>query len=150
TAPQAAAGVPGVLSNTPPPPTTAQPAPPQGTPSPAATGQQPPVSSDSTSSKNYELGREVAVANTTPGKVKRISVAVALSAKAMRNGKAADVDQIKQLVSAAVGADTARGDQVAVITRSFEPVPETNAPFYEAPWFATVVRNAVALLAVLL
>jgi flagellar M-ring protein FliF len=146
---QPAGGVPGVLSNTPPPPTTAQAGPPQGTPTPAA-GAQPPVTSDSSTSRNFELGREVAVANTTPGKVKRISVAVALSATAMKNGKAADVDQIKQLVSAAVGADTARGDQVAVITRSFETVPAVETPFYEAPWFATVVRNGVALLAVLL
>jgi flagellar M-ring protein FliF len=147
---QGAAGVPGVLSNTPPPPTTAQPGPPQGT-TPAANGAaQPPVSSDTSSTKNYELGREVAVANTTPGKVKRISVAVALSAKAMRNGKAADTEQIKQLVSAAVGADPQRGDQVAVIARNFEPLPDAKAPFYEAPWFATVVRNAVALIAVLL
>ena len=148
-APQPAAGVPGVLANTPPPPTTAQPQPPAGTPQPAA-GAQPPMTSDSTASRNYELGREVAVANSAPGKVKRISVAVALSAKAMKNGKAADVDQIKQLVSAAVGADPARGDQVAVITRSFEPLADVETPFYEEPWFATVVRNGVALLAVLL
>ncbi|MEJ5977498.1 flagellar basal-body MS-ring/collar protein FliF [Novosphingobium sp. PS1R-30] len=146
---QAAAGIPGVLSNTPPPPTTAQAAPPQGTPTPAP-GAPTPQSSDSSTTRNYELGREVAVANTTPGKLKRISVAVALSAKAMKNGKAADVDQIKQLVSAAVGADPARGDQVAVITRSFESIPDVETPFYEAPWFATVVRNVVALIAVLL
>jgi flagellar M-ring protein FliF len=146
---QPVGGVPGVLSNTPPPPTTAQAGPPQGTPTPAA-GAQPPVTSDSTTSRNFELGREVAVANTMPGKVKRISVAVALSATAMKSGKAADIDQIKQLVSAAVGADAARGDQVAVIKRSFESVAAVETPFYEAPWFATVVRNAVALLAVLL
>lgn len=146
---QAAAGVPGVLSNTPPPPTTAQAGPPQGTPAPAA-GAAAPTTGESSSTRNFELGREVAVANTMPGKVKRISVAVALSAKAMRNGKAADIDQIKQLVSAAVGADAARGDQVAVITRSFESLPEVATPFYEAPWFATVVRNVVALLAVLM
>ena len=149
TAQPPAAGVPGVLSNTPPPPTTAQAGPPTGTPA-AAPGAPTPVSTDSSATRNYELGREVAVANTMPGKIKRVSVAVALSAKAMKNGKAADVDQIKQLVSAAVGADTTRGDQVAVITRSFEPVSDTPAPFYEAPWFATVVRNGVALLAVLL
>jgi flagellar M-ring protein FliF len=154
TAGQTAAGVPGVLSNTPPPPTTAQPAPPQGTPqnaqAPGAAGAAP-TTGESSTSRTFELGREVAVANSMPGKVKRISVAVALSAKAMKNGKAADVDQIKQLVSAAVGADAARGDQVAVITRSFEALPEAGeVPFYEAPWFATVVRNVVALIAVLL
>ncbi len=150
TASPAAVGVPGMLSNTPPPPTTAKAGPPQGTPSPAPSGAAP-TNGQSSSTRNYELGREVAVSNTTPGKIKRISVAVALSAKAMKNGKAADVDQIKQLISAAVGADPTRGDQVAVITRSFDSPPdETATPFYEAPWFATVVRNGVALLAVLL
>jgi flagellar M-ring protein FliF len=145
---QQAGGVPGMLSNTPPPPTTAQAGPPQGT-TPNAVAPSP-MSSDSSTTRNYELGREVAVANTMPGKLKRISVAVALSSAAMKKGKAADVEQIKQLVSAAVGADPARGDQVAVITRSFESVADEKVPFYEAPWFAIVLRNAVALIAVLL
>ena len=144
-----AVGVPGALSNTPPPATTVQQGPPTGTPSPAP-GTTPPVNGESSSTRNYELGREVAVSNSTPGNVKRISVAVAISAKAMKDAKAAGTDQIKQLVSAAVGADPARGDQVAVIARNFEPVAADEPPFYEAPWFATVLRNAVALIAVLL
>ena len=150
---QGASGVPGVLSNTPPPPTVAQPGPPQGAAPPApgaAAAASSPVSSDQSSSRTYELGREVAVANTSPGKLKRISVAVALSAAALKGGKPADIDQIKQLVSAAVGADPARGDQVAVVKRSFEPIPDAKAPFYETAWFATVLRNVVALIAVLL
>src|SRR6218665_3125743 len=144
-----AVGVPGALSNTPPPATTVQQGPPTGTPA-AAPGAPPPVNGESSSTRNYELGREVAVSNSTPGNVKRISVAVAISAKAMKDAKAAGTDQIKQLVSAAVGADPARGDQVAVIARNFEPVAAEAPPFYEAPWFATVLRNAVALIAVLL
>jgi flagellar M-ring protein FliF len=147
---QSAVGVPGVLSNTPPPPTTAQAGPPQGTPSPAASPAAQPTTGESSSSRTYELGREVAVANTTPGKIKRISVAVALSSRAMKKGKAADLDQLKQLVSAAVGADSSRGDQVAVIVRDFDAAPDAKLPFYEAPWFATVTRNVAALLAVLL
>ena len=144
-----AVGVPGVLSNTPPPPTTAQPGPPQGTPT-AAPGAAPQVNGESSTSRTYELGREVAVSNSSPGRLKRISVAVAISAKAMKDAKAAGTDQIKQLVSAAVGADAQRGDQIAVITRNFEPLSDQAAPFYETPWFATVLRNAVALIAVLM
>jgi flagellar M-ring protein FliF len=49
-----------------------------------------------------------------------------------------------------VGADATRGDQIAVIARNFEPLSDQATPFYEAPWFATVLRNAVALIAVLL
>jgi flagellar M-ring protein FliF len=70
----------------------------------------------------------VAVSNQGPGKVKRLSVAVALSQKAMAKAKQTDIDQIKQLVSAAVGADASRGDQVAVVVRSFDaPVQPTRS-----------------------
>ena len=153
----AAQGVPGVLSNTPPPATTAQPGAPgqatvqQGAAAPgAAPTGAPQANGESSATRNYELGREVAVSNTTPGKLKRLSVAVALSAEAMKGGKAGDADQIKQLVSAAIGADVARGDQVAVVVRKFDKVAEESVPFYEASWFADVLRYGVGLLGVLL
>lgn len=142
-----AQGVPGVTANTPPPPTTAQPGAPQGTP---ATNAPPQQNGESSSTRTYELGREVAVSNKSPGKVRRLSVAVALSAETMAKAKPQDIEQIKQLVSAAVGADPARGDQVAVAVRAFRPVEVAPAPFWETPWFATILRNAVALITVLL
>ncbi len=156
TAPTTASGVPGVLSNTPPPSTTAQPgAPGQATVQPGAAGAAPggppaQANGESSATRNYELGREVAVSNATPGKLKRLSVAVALSAAAMKGGKAGDADQIKQLVSAAIGADPARGDQVAVVVRKFDSVAEVGIPFYETSWFADVLRYGVGLLGVLL
>jgi flagellar M-ring protein FliF len=145
-----AVGVPGVLSNTPPPPTTAQPGAPQGTPTPAASGTPAPQSGESASTKTYEPGREVAVSTAAPGKLKRLSVAVGLSDAAFKKAKPADIDQIKQLVSAAVGANPQRGDVVTVMVRKFEPEVTVPLPFYEAPWFAMVLRNAVALIAVLM
>jgi flagellar M-ring protein FliF len=152
-----AQGVPGVLSNTPPPSTTAQPgAPgqatvqPNGTAPAAAPGAPPSANGESSATRNYELGREVAVSNTAPGKLKRVSVAVALSAEAMKGGKAGDADQIKQLVSAAIGADPARGDQVAVVVRKFDKAEDVSVPFYEASWFADALRYGVGLLGVLL
>lgn len=142
-----AQGVPGVTANTPPPATTAQAGAPAGTPAaPAAAG----TNGETSSTKTYELGREVAVSNQTPGKIKRLSVAVALSQEMMAKAKPADIEAIKQLVSAAVGADPARGDQVAVQVRAFKPAVIEPAPFWETPWFATILRNAVALVAVLL
>ncbi|MEY4720717.1 MAG: flagellar M-ring protein FliF [Pseudomonadota bacterium] len=143
-----AVGVPGALANTPPAPATAQAGPPQGTQPPAP--GQPPVNGEASSTRTYELGREVAVANSAPGKLKRLSVAVAISGAAMKNAKAADIDQVRQLVSAAVGADTRRGDQVAVVVRKFESAADEALPFWETPWFAMMVRNGVALIAVLL
>ncbi|MFM9935407.1 MAG: flagellar basal-body MS-ring/collar protein FliF, partial [Novosphingobium sp.] len=153
-----ATGVPGVLSNTPPPPTTAQPGAPGAPATPGATpatGVTPapapsPGNGETTSARTYELGREVAVTNQTPGKIKRLSVAVALSSAIMAKAKPAEIDQIKQLVAAAVGADTARGDQVAVVVRTFRPEAIPVPAFWETPWFAMIVRNVVALVAVLL
>ena len=68
----------------------------------------------------------------------------------MKKAKAADLEQIKALVSAAMGVDPARGDQIQVMVRAFEPVEDASLPFYETPWFAMVVRSVVALIAVLL
>lgn len=145
---QPAAGVPGVLSNTPPVVTTPSPGAPQGTPSsPAAPA---PMATETQASKNYELGREVAVTNQGPGKIKRLSVAVALSSKAMAKARQSDIDQIKQLVSAAVGADPSRGDQVAVVVRSFDDKPADKIPFYEQPWFSTALHYGVMLVGTLM
>lgn len=166
-------GVPGVLSNTPPPPTQvvagapgtpAKPAvqtvggaapatPAAGAAAPAAgqTPATPPAPELSQSAtRTYELGREVAVSNGAPGDIKRLSVAVVLSSAAMASRKPADIAQIKSLVGAAVGANVQRGDQVEVIARKFQSEPAVVTPFYEQPWFATVLRNGVALICVLL
>ena len=149
--PGQAGGIPGALSNTPPPPTTVKQGPPLGgQPSPAPSASAAPMSGESSATRTYELGREVSVSNAAPGKIKRLSVAVAISQDAMKKAKPADLEQIKALVSAAVGLDPARGDQVQVMTRAFEPVEDTSLPFYEQPWFAMVVRSTVALIAVLL
>ena len=156
-----ASGVPGATSNTPPPAAQAADRPPQGT-----EGQTAPngtVNGQSRTARTYELGREVSVANTTPGGIKRLSVAVAvsnaalamgedsgLSIAAMKGAKPADIAQIEKLVSSAVGADSERGDAVTVVVRKFEPVAEEEIPFYETGWFAGLIRQGSALLAVLL
>jgi flagellar M-ring protein FliF len=143
-----AAGVPGVTANTPPPAPTASPGPPQGSaPAPAAAAQN---NGESSATRTYELGREVAVSNGTPGKIKRLTVAVALSADALKKTKPQDIEQLKQLIGAAVGVDPARGDQVAVVLRAFEAAPVDSLPLWEQPWFQTYVRYSVALLGVLL
>jgi len=169
-------GVPGTLSNTAPPPTQVVNAPPQGTPpaeaapaAPATAGAAPAagaeaaapataagapapaVAGDQSATRTYEIGREVAVTNGAPGSIKRLTVAVVLSSKAKGSRRPADIAQIKALVGAAVGANPQRGDQVEVIARNFmEEAPAVPPPFYEQPWFETVLRNGVALICVLL
>ena len=144
-----AVGIPGVLSNTPPPATQAQNGPPQGTQATPA-GQAPAGNGESSSTRTYELGREVSVSNQRPGGIKRLSVAVVLSKEALKGAKAKDLADIEALVGAAVGANPQRGDQVKVIQRSFGAVEDTPLAFYETPWFATVVRYSAAVIAVLL
>lgn len=142
----AAVGVPGVLSNTPPPAPEAVEGAPEGGP---AAGAAPEVG-ESSATRTYELGREVAVSNVAPGSVKRLSVAVAINQDVLEGAKPADIKKFEDLVAAAVGADTARGDTVAVIVRPFDPPVAEEPPFWEAPWFAMVVRNLVALICVVL
>ncbi len=149
-APPAAAGVPGVTSNTPTPAATASPGPPQGTAPGAAPAAAAGGGGESSASRTYELGREVAVSNGAPGKIRRLSVAVALSKDALKKTKQTDVEQIKQLVSAAVGADPARGDQVAVVLRSFEATEIEAVPMWQQAWFLSLVRIGAALIGVLL
>jgi len=143
-----AVGVPGVTSNTPPPAPTASPGPPQGSAPAAVQGGQ--NNGESSATRTYELGREVAVSNGAPGKIKRLTVAVALSSDALKKTKPQDIEQLKQLIGAAVGVDPARGDQVAVVLRAFEAAPVESLPLWEQPWFQTYVRYGVALLGVLL
>lgn len=145
-APQAA-GVPGVTSNTPTPQATASPGPPQGA---QASAGAPTTNGESSASRTYELGREVAVSNGAPGKIRRLSVAVALSSEALKKTKQQDVEQLKQLISAAVGADPARGDQVAVVLRRFEAAPVEALPVWQQGWFMSLARIGAALLGVLL
>lgn len=144
-----ASGVPGVLSNTPPPATQAVPGAPQGTPTAAAPGAAP-QNGESSSSRTYELGRQVSVSETGPGNIKRLTVAVAISADAMKGARPQEIQDLQSLVSAAVGADPARGDTVKIVTRTFTPVAVEETPFYETDWFAMIVRNGAAVLAVLL
>ena len=79
-----------------------------------------------------------------------LSVAVAIDQAALDKASAADINKVKELVSAAVGAREDRGDKVTVVMRAFEKVEAEGVPFYETSWFGMAVRNGVALLAVLL
>lgn len=139
-------GVPGVTANTP-PPTEVVNGPPQ-----AQAGAETPPGTDSESAvqRNYELGREVAVTSTRPGGLVKLSVAVAVSDEALQAAAPMTSEQLQALVSAAVGADTQRGDQVQVVASAFDNSEMEPLGFYEEKWFADVLRYVTALIAVLL
>lgn len=145
-----AAGIPGALSNTPPPAAEAQDRAPEG----GEVTQGGSGAAESSASRTWELGREVSVANSAPGGVKRLSVAVALSKEALGSANAKEIENIKTLIGSAVGANAERGDQVTVIARRFENAEGADTPFYETGWFARLLRIGgaivIALLVVLL
>lgn len=100
-------------------------------------------------SRNFELGRQVAVTRNAIGQVQRLSVAVAARGADGKVLEKEELTQIETLVKSAVGFDKDRGDQVAVITRDLINITTPEVPWYEAGWVATVARNVTALLAVL-
>lgn len=170
--PQAPGGIPGALSNTPPPPTTVATPTPTPTPAPGATpaagaaGAPPaaagaaasPVMPDTAKASDsyaraYDLGREVSVTRNAPGALRRLSVAVVLrDIEGSKPRSPVEMQQITQLVNSAVGANSARGDQVTVISRRFAAAPDLGGgqPWYESGWLAMVLRNVTAIVIALL
>lgn len=100
-------------------------------------------------SRNFELGRQVAVTRDAVGEVDRLSVAVAVRGADGELLSDEELAKIETLVKGAVGFDQQRGDQVAVSTRDFMDITEVETPWYEAGWVAMLVRNISALLVAL-
>jgi flagellar M-ring protein FliF len=157
-------GVPGALTNQPPPagvaqppasaaPAAAKPAGAAGTAGAAATsavagttGVGVTDSSSKQSTKNYEIDRTLAYTRQPAGRLRRVTVAVLIdNMRAVgKDGKAKEtplskeqLDHVNQLVKDAVGYDEARGDSVNVVNASFaqETVVPANDGVLESPRF---------------
>lgn len=142
-------GIPGAESNTPPD----DPELVEGPPDPdaaARAAQAAPRDTESAMQRNYELGREVAVTSSRPGGLTKLSVAIAVSEAALEAAAPMTAEQLQTLVSAAVGADEARGDQVQVVVGAFDETEIVPAAFYEQSWFMQILRIVAGLIAVLL
>ncbi|RUR10540.1 flagellar basal-body MS-ring/collar protein FliF [Legionella sp. km772] len=156
-----AGGVPGTLSNLPQPTT--------GGRNQAAGGRAQVNSSLQTgaqgvdnrdtrtqSTKNFELDKTISHTKNQPGTIKRLTVAVLVDNKAAINPKtkklektpltAKEIDQIKLLVTDAVGLNAKRGDSLNVINSDFikpetiEPLPEEK--FWQKDIFWSIVKQA--------
>lgn len=143
-----AVGIPGALSNQPPQATTITATGPQTVPQ----GAPPPVAgteSNENAARAYEVGREISVTHSPQGKLRRVSVAVALNQgkKALTQ---ADMTKIDSLVKGAIGFDATRGDQVAINQRPFVTVEDTSPAFYDQGWFMPLIKQVGAILAALL
>jgi flagellar M-ring protein FliF len=139
-----ATGIPGALSNTPPPNPTA-------TSNTGVDGKEGQSESKSTTSsrttRNYEMDRTVRHVRNATGGVMRVSVAVVVNerpaptpakdAPADPNAPKStpyteqEINQMLQLVRGVIGFDEKRGDLVTVVPAKFEP----GEPMETIPWY---------------
>ncbi|MEX1667541.1 flagellar basal-body MS-ring/collar protein FliF [Zhongshania guokunii] len=115
--------------------------------------------------RNYEIERVLNHTTTPTGLIKKLSVAVVVanrSSTVEEGGEptsveisAAELEKLNLLVRDAIGFDADRGDRVTVVSADFQPQnafdDEMSAPgFWEQPWFANLIRQSFAGLAVLI
>lgn len=143
-------GIPGTLSNQPPAPsqlTANRPTPAAAQPTAPAQTQD----SNETFSRTFDVGREISVTHNPQGRLKRVSVAVALRDAGGKKGRsAAEVAAVENLVKGAIGFDPARGDTVVVSSRPFAVMEKVEQPFWDKPWFMVLLRQIGALVAAIL
>ncbi|WP_298626645.1 flagellar basal-body MS-ring/collar protein FliF [uncultured Legionella sp.] len=166
-----ASGVPGSLTNTPlPNPALGQKNVPPNNGAAAnnqaqqnASAQSNGTDTRSQSTKNFELDKTVSHTKNQPGTIKRLSVAVLVDNKAVMNDKtkkmekkpltAKEIDEIKLLVSDAIGLNAKRGDSLNVINSNFikpdpiKPIPAER--FWQKDSFWSIVKQTGGALFVL-
>ena len=135
-----ATGVPGALSNQPPPNATAP-----ITANNASTGQATaanvaaptPVSTEKNVTTNYEVDKTIRYSQQTMGGVKRITVAVVVNHKRVVDKKGGvsylplsdgEKTQITELAKEAMGFNKERGDSLSVVNSSFADTPQEVLP----------------------
>jgi flagellar M-ring protein FliF len=144
----AAIGIPGALSNQPPPASQlSNIAPAVGVASaPQSAGQ-----SEENYTRSFDVGREIAVTHQPQGSLRRLSVAVALrDIKGEKKRSAADVAALENLVKGAVGFNAQRGDMVAISARPFAEKTDEAINFWDQPWFLPLLQQAGAVVGALL
>jgi flagellar M-ring protein FliF len=152
-------GVPGALSNQPPP---AGVAPEIAVGNEGQAGSSSPSSLSKSATRNFELDKTITHSRLASGVLRRLSVAVVVDDQRVMLGDGSlstqryaqeDVNQLRELVMQAVGFDNNRGDQVTVTNVAFripdelEALPET--PLWEQEWVISAAKQLVALLVVL-
>lgn len=154
-------GVPGALSNQP-PPTGVAPEVAGGTGTQAQGGTQSPSTGNKSATRNFELDKTITHTRLATGVLRRLSVAVVVDNKKVMQAEGKminqpysqeDINQLSDLVKQAVGFDSSRGDQVTVTNVAFrvideiEPLPEL--PLWEQGWFINVLKQLAAVAVVL-
>jgi flagellar M-ring protein FliF len=140
---EAAQGIPGALTNQPPGTATT---PEQATPQEGEAATAKPLGSNrEQSTRNYELDRTVSYTKHQQGTLKRLTVAVVVDDKVIRNADgtetrqpwtANELERMAVLVRDAVGFSAVRGDSVNVLNAPFTAGVEENlADIPATPWW---------------
>jgi flagellar M-ring protein FliF len=152
-----AAGIPGTLSNTPPPAPSATTNSAASTPAGAGGGVG---NTTARSTRNYELDRSVRHVKNATGTMQRLSVAVLINERAptvTKNEKGEvteskpnpyteeEITRMQDLVRGVVGFDEKRGDVVAVVQAKFEPeaVYDLSIPWYKDETMQTYIKSGL-------
>ncbi len=147
-----AQGIPGSLSNQPPPDARFSPNA-SATPEPVATAG----SLSKRSTRNFELDRTVRHIKNPTGTIERMSVAVVIhdpvgqeNAKPDKQARftAGEIERLTDLVRGTIGFDEKRGDVVTLVTAKFEPVAAAGPPvaWYESETLIGAIKSSVAAL----
>ncbi len=159
-------GIPGALSNQPPPDPPAEQAGQEnagdGMPVDGEEDKEPQRESRQ-STRNYEINRTVVHTRSPVGTISRLSVAVLVDHH-QATGEDGEVSteplsetqiaEVRELVTQIVGLDEARGDTISVINASFlavppvEPLPE--ASLMERSWVKDSIRQVAAVVVLIL
>lgn len=156
----AAIGIPGALTNQPPGTTTQVPEqidPETGQPM----GQAVPQNTREQATRNFELDRTISYTRHQQGTLKRLTVAVVVDDKLVRNAEGVEVyqpwsdnelERLAILVRDAVGFSAARGDSVNVLNSPFQNRQETwvaeTVPWWET-WLIPNLKYIVGLIIIL-
>jgi flagellar M-ring protein FliF len=153
-------GVPGTLSNQPPPDPVSNVAAGQAASAETSPG---PRTTRNEATRNYEMDRTVRYEQQSVGRLSRLGVSVVVDHHRTTNAetgatetKAWSVEELKQLeatIASAVGILTERGDTLSVTSSPFyrtEVEVAEAAPFWTETWFTDVLKQALGGIVLLL
>jgi flagellar M-ring protein FliF len=151
-------GVPGALSNQPPPAGVA----PEIAVGEGSKATQTPTSSSKAATRNFELDKTITHSRLASGVVRRLSVAVVIDDKRIlaTDGSVStlpfaqeDLNRLTELVKRAIGYNMRRGDEVTLTNAAFRVPDKLEAlpaePLWEQSWFLTLMKQLAAALVVL-
>ncbi|GGE58361.1 flagellar M-ring protein [Streptosporangium jomthongense] len=155
-------GVPGALSNQPPAGATVPEQVKANTGDGEGAAPPAPVNVRKESTRNYEMDRTVSYTRQELGRVRRVTVALAVDdmkvvdpdtgAVTYEAWPEQELQRLSMLVRDAVGYSAARGDSVTVMNTAFAPeeTVEFESPgFWEQPWFWDLMKQILAGLVIL-